>query len=255
MRVLPIALACFSALAFSSPAAARNGGLSFEFAPGYGMMFTDEVVVDFDDPPDGSLAESSFSPGLKLGLNLFGWAGAEAQFAGHFWGIGRDPGGGGYVGGVFRVSPLEVFTYILPPDLEIPSLQGPKDWKNRPFDLGVSVGGGYTIIGEDYAYQGTYFQWGFDLKYFITPQFALGIELPFRHMNYDPFRYTDYGDAQGFCTDGGKQVLGAFEIPVDPSNQSQGIFADDIDQCDGRAPEALFFAPALTITGVFDFGI
>jgi hypothetical protein len=74
-------------------------------------------------------------------------------------------------------------------------------------------------------------------------------------MNYDPFRYTDYGDAQGFCTDGGKQVFSGVEVPVDPSNQSQGIFADDIDQCDGRAPEALFFAPALTISGVFDFGI
>jgi hypothetical protein len=161
MRVLPIALACLCALAFSTPAAARNGGLYFEFAPGYGMMFTDEVVVDFDQP-DGGLAQSSFSPGLKFGLNLFGWAGAEAQFAGHFWGLGagNDPGGGGYVGGVFRLTPLEVFTYILPPDLEIPSVQGPKDWKNRPFDLGVSVGGGYTIIGEDYAYQGSFFQWG-----------------------------------------------------------------------------------------------
>lgn len=254
MRITPIALACLCALALSAPAAARNGGLYLEFAPGYGFMFTDEVVVDFDDP-DGGLAQSSFSPGLKLGLNLFGWAGAEAQFAGHFWGVGRDPGGGGYVGGVFRLTPLEIFTSILPEDVELPSLQGPVNWKNRPFDLGVTIGGGYTIIGEDYAYQGTYFQWGFDFKYFITPQFALGIELPFRHMSYDPFRYTDYEDAQGFCTDGGKAVIGNFEVPPSPGTQSQGISARDIDQCDGPAPSALFFAPALTISGVFDFGI
>jgi hypothetical protein len=256
MRALPIALASLFVLAFSTPAVARNGGLYFEFAPGYGMMFTDEVIVDFDRP-GGGLAQSSFSPGLKFGLNLFGWAGAEAQFAGHFWGLGAggDPGGGGYVGGVFRLTPLEVFTYILPTDLEIPSVQGPKDWKNRPFDLGISIGGGYTIIGEDYAYQGSFFQWGLDFKYFITPQFALGIELPFRHLNYAPFRYTDLGDAQGFCTDGAKQVFGGVEVPVDPSNQSQGISDTYVAQCTGRPPAALFFAPALTITGVFDFGI
>ncbi len=257
MRVFPFALLVTCALAASSPALARNGGLYFEFAPGYGMMLSDEVVVDFDDP-DGGLAQSSFSPGLKLGLNLFGWAGAEAQFAGHFWGIGRDPGGGGYLGGVFRVTPLEALTYVLPADVEIPSLQGPTNWKNRSFDLGVSVGGGYTIIGEDYAYQGNYFQWGLDFKYFVTPNFAVGIELPFRHINYDPFRYTDYGDAQGYCTDGARAFAPAepgVDIPTVPGTQSTGIFAEDMDHCDQPAPQALFDAPALTISGVFDFGI
>jgi len=258
MRAFPLLpiLAVLSLSLFSPSASARNGGLYLEFAPGYGFMFTDEVVVDFDEE-GGGLAQSSFSPGLKLGLNLFGWAGAEAQFAGHFWGVGRDPGGGGYVGGVFRATPLEILTYVLPEDVRLPSLvpAGEVNWKNRPFDLGVSIGGGYTIIGEDYAYQGAYFQWGFDFKYFITPNFALGIDLPFRHTMYDPFRYTDYEDARGLCTEGGKAVLGGFEVPPSPGTQGVGIQATDIDQCDGPAPEALFFAPALTISGVFDFGI
>ncbi len=239
------------------PAAARNGALYFELAPAYGFFFTDEVVVDEDN---GDLGQSSFSPGLKLGLNLFGWAGAEAQFAGHFWGVGRDPGGAGYAGGVFRVTPLEVFTYILPEDLEIPSLvpAGPVNWKNRPFDLGVSVGGGYTIIGEDFAYQGAYFQWGLDFKFFITPNFALGIDLPFRHTMYEPFRYTNYGDGDGLCTEGGKAVgRNGREVPPSPIRDLGNEFnaANDLGSCSGRAPEALFFAPALTITGVFDFGI
>ncbi len=243
-------------LSAAAPAAARNGALYFELAPTYGFFFTDEVIVDEDN---GDLGQSSFSPGVKLGLNLFGWAGAEAQFAGHFWGIGRDPGGAGYAGGVFRVTPLEVFTYILPEDLEIPSLvpAGPVNWKNRPFDLGISVCGGYTIIGEDFAYQGAYFQWGFDFKFFITPNFAIGVDLPFRHALYEPFRYTNYGDGDGLCTDGGKAFgRGGIEIPPSPNRIPQLEFsANEIDQCSGRPPEALFFAPALTITGVFDFGI
>jgi hypothetical protein len=224
----------------STSASARNGGLYFELAPGYGNFMTDEVIVD----DSGGLGQSSFSPGLKFGLNLFGWAGAEANFAGHYWGIGSDPGGGGYLGGVFRVTPLEALTFVVPADVEIPSLQGPVNWHNRPFELGVSVGGGYTLIGEDVAYQGSYFQWGFDLKYFITPNFALGIDIPFRQALYTPFRYENYQDAIGNCTDGGT-ITGPL-ISADAA----------VDACkNSRAPEALFFAPALTITGNFDFGI
>ena len=238
MRAIAL-LSLAAALSFSTTAAARNGGLYFEFAPGYGNFITDEVIVD----DSGGLGQSSFSPGLKLGLNLFGWAGAEANFAGHFWGIGSDPGGGGYIGVVGRITPLEILTYVVPTDVEIPTLHGPQNWHNRNFDLGFSMGGGYTIIGEDVAYQGAYFQWGFDVKYFITPNFALGIDLPFRHTMYSPFRYTDYEDAVGFCTDGGNITGGLITAKQGETD------------CTGRAPEALFFAPALTITGNFDFGI
>src|SRR5688572_31240380 len=45
--------------------------------------------------------------------------------------------GAGYVGGVVRITPLEVLSYALPDTVEIPSLfpKGPVTWKNRPFDL------------------------------------------------------------------------------------------------------------------------
>jgi len=238
MRAIAL-LSLAAALSFSTSAAARNGGLYFEFAPGYGNFMTEEVVVD----DQGNLGESSFSPGLKLGLNLFGWAGAEANFAGHFWGVGSDPGGGGYIGGVARITPLEALTFVVPADVQIPSLQGPVNWHNRPFDLGFSMGGGYTIIGEDLAYQGAYFQWGFDFKYFITPNFALGFDLPFRHTMYDPFQYVNYNDGIGRCTENG--------VASGPIIRAE----DSGDLCTGRAPEALFFAPAITITGNFDFGI
>jgi hypothetical protein len=257
MRALALAVVV---TAFATPALARHGGLYFEVAPAYGLYFTDDVIVENGDDGSGKFAESSFSPGLKIGLNLFGWAGAEGQFAGHFWGVGSDPGGGGYAGGVFRVTPLEVLTYVLPEDFELPTMSavGPTKWKDRPFDLGFSIGGGYTIVGEDYAYQGSYFQWGFDLKYFVTPNFALGIDLPFRHATYEPFRYTDYGDGEGVCTDGAKGIgRSGFEHPVSPNRifQDEFLAADIASSCKGKAPSALFFAPAFTIAGVFDFGI
>lgn len=263
MRASALLVVAVAALA-AAPAAARHGGLYFELAPAYGMFLTDDVIVENQDPADkdggrGNLAESSFSPGVKLGLNLFGWAGAEGQFAGHFWDVGGDPGGGGFAGGVFRVTPLEVLTYVLPEDFELPALSvtGPGKWKDRPFDLGISIGGGYTLVGEDYAYQGSYFQWGFDLKYFVTPNFALGIDLPFRHTMYQPFRYTDYGDGEGLCTDGAKAFgPSGFEYQPGPRNFGDEFKSSDIDsQCKGAPPSALFFAPAFTVAGVFDFGI
>lgn len=262
MRALSLAVVV---VAFATPAAARHGGLYFEIDPGYGIMFTDDIVVENEDAADGDggrgeLPESSFSPGLKIGLNLFGWAGAEGQFAGQFWGVGQDPGGFGFAGGVARVTPLEVLTYVLPEDFELPALSvvGPTKWADRPFDLGFSIGGGYMLGGEDYAYQGSYFQWGFDLKYFVTPNFALGIDLPFRHTILEPFRYTDYGDGEGLCTDG-KKATGpsGFEYPAQPGRNFNDEFrAGDIaTKCTGKAPSGLFFAPAFTVAGVFDFGI
>jgi hypothetical protein len=124
----------------------------------------------------------------------------------------------------------------------------------------VSVGGGYTLVGEDYAYQGAFFQWGLDLKVWLTPHFAVGLDLPVRHMLYEPFRYSDYANSRGFCTDGA-QAYGRGGVPVQPNpNRAvyQGVELDassELDQCTGRAPAAVLFSPALTITGNFDFGI
>ena len=51
--------------------------------------------------------------------------------------LAPDGKGGVYAGGVARITPLEVLSYILPDTVEIPSLipAGPVTWKNRPFDL------------------------------------------------------------------------------------------------------------------------
>jgi hypothetical protein len=161
------------------------------------------------------------------------------------------------------MTPLELISLFAPDDLEMPSFipPGPVTWRQRPFDIGVYFGGGYHIVGEDYAYQGGYFHWGFDAKWYITPNFAVGIDLPFRNAIYEPFRYVDYADSTGFCTDGG-DAFGLGGVPVIPLPNREVFFpvevsSNDIEsECaDGRPPEAVLFAPSLTIAGVFDFGI
>jgi hypothetical protein len=247
----------------SSPAHARNGGLYFELAPSWGFYSTDEVIIEEGDDSFGNFPVASFVPALKLGVNLFGWAGAEAHLTGHYWDLEGDPGGAGYVGGVFRVTPLEILTHLLPDTVELPSLfpPGPVKWRDRPFDLGVSFGGGYSLIGEDYAYQGGYFQWGFDIKWFITPNFAVGLDFPFRHMLYAPFRISNFNKREGYCTDGEKAFVPVgntrVNVPDNAGELGPAISTSQADDlCDGAvAPAALFIAPALTITGVFDFGV
>jgi hypothetical protein len=263
-RALFVAAVFASSLA-SESALARNGGLYFELAPSWGFFMTDEVLVDDNEGDPVEYATASFVPALKVGVNILGWAGIEAHATGHYWDLDGDPGGGVYAGGVARITPLEILTYVLPDTVEIPSLipAGPVKWKNRPFDIGVSFGGGYTLVGEDYAYQGGYFQWGFDVKFFITPNLAVGLDFPFRHLMYSPFRYADYGDRSGFCTDGGDAYgyIGDTKIEVEP-NENRNVYkgveiksTEMASKCKDPAPEALFFAPALTIAGVFDFGI
>lgn len=251
-------------LAAPSAALARNGGLYFELAPAWGFYFTDEVIVEDGDDDSGRFPAPGFTPQLKLGVNLFGFGGVEADIAAFGWDLGNvERGGGGFVGGAVRVTPLEFLTFVIPETVEIPSLvpAGPVTWRNRPFDLGFYMGGGYTIVGEDYAYQGGYFKWGFDLKFFITPQLAVGIDLPFRHTLLEPFRYTNYAESIGLCTDheDAYGFLGGQRVDVAPSPtraRAVEISADQMDDlCDEPPPGALFFAPAFTIAGVFDFGI
>lgn len=258
-----VLLALLAALLAPSAALARNGGIYLELAPSWGFYLTDEVIVEDGDDDGSPYPSAGFTPTLKLGVNLFGFVGGELQVAAHAWDLGSvERGGAGYVGGVVRATPLEVLTFVLPTDLQLPSLipAGPVSWRDRPFDVGFSLGGGYTLTGEDYAYQGGYFQWGFDLKVFLTPNFAIGLDLPVRHMLFEPFRYVDYSNSAGFCTDGG-DAFGRGGAPVQPT-PNRGTYqgrelnaTTDLSQCDGAAPAAVLFSPALTITGNFDFGI
>lgn len=262
-------LALVAGVLASPAASARNGGLYLEIAPAWGFFLTDEVIVeDGDDVVEGigngsPYPQAGFTPALKLGVNLFGFVGGELNVTAHGWDLGNiERGGAGYVGGVVRATPLELLTFVMPDTLELPSLlpAGPVTWRDRPFDVGVYLGGGYHMVGEDYAYQGGYFHWGLDLKLYLTPNFAIGLDLPFRHMLYEPFRYVDYANSEGFCTDGG-DAYGRGGVEVRP-HHDRGLFqnvelsaAQIASACDRPAPSAVLFSPSFTISGVIDFGI
>ncbi|MCP4502612.1 MAG: hypothetical protein GY822_21910 [Deltaproteobacteria bacterium] len=251
-----------SALFFaSSSAEARNGGIYLEIAPGYGFFAADEVITENggdggeDSPPNG------FIPQLKLGLNLFGYGGVETDIAGHGWDLTNSTrGGGGYVGGVVRVTPLELLRWVIPDTFTLPSLipEGPVTWHDRFFDLGLYFGGGYTMVGENYAYSGGYLKYGFDVKFFITPYFAIGLDFSVRQAMYSPFRFTHYEKQLGHCTDGGDAIGGITGGTIEPSttrSELEEISFDDVDDCKNPAPSSFLFAPAITISGVLDFGI
>jgi hypothetical protein len=239
---------------------ARNGGIYLELAPSWGFYMTDEVITEDGDDGGPDTPQGGFVPQLKLGFTLFGLVGAEMDVAAHGWDIDQvERGGGGFVGGVIRAQPLEVLSYVMPDDLKLPALlNGPVKFRDRPFDIGMYIGGGYTIVGEDYAYQGSYLKWGFDAKWYVTPNFAVGIDLPVRNTIFQPFRYTNYSDSLGLCTDGADAYgQGGIVIPPNPTRVPALEFnASQMDaECTDDAPVATFFAPSLTIAGVFDFGI
>ena len=259
--LVTVASVVLSAGLFAPTAAARNGGIYVEIAPAYGFFFADEVVVENGGDSGSDSPVNGFVPQLKLGVTLFGVAGVEAEAAAFGWDLFQEKrGGGGYVGGAVRLLPLEVLSYILPDTVEIPSLipAGPVTWKDRPFDIGIILGGGYTLVGENYAYQGGYFKWGVDLKVYVTPNFAVGLELPFRHMFYENFRYTNYADSLGLCTDGGAATgrNGNVIAPSPLRNREDEFTRDEAETaCTGAAPQGWVMTPALTISGVIDFGI
>ena len=74
------------------------------------------------------------------------------------------------------------------PDMPlIPTASNPEgvEWHDRPFELGVYWGMGYHMLGEEYAYEAEYTKLGFDLQYFVTDTFAIGLDFPFYYPTFD----------------------------------------------------------------------
>lgn len=249
-----------AALFGASDAQARNGGFYLQFAPGYGVLDAEEAIVEKDTNEGGrDHATADFVPQLKLGVSLFGYGGIETDIAAYGWDLTKsERGGGGFVGGTVRLQPLEIVGHFIDPSLQLPSISppGPVGWDDRFFDLGVYVGGGFTMLGEDYAYQGSYIKYGFDLQFYITPNFAIGLDFPFRTASLEPFRYTNYAEGLGYCTDGATIRTGdGTGLVVPDSIGNNGPRVKDGEGCKGAAPMLSMFTPSLTISGIIDFGI
>ncbi|MBN2361564.1 MAG: hypothetical protein JXR83_19080 [Deltaproteobacteria bacterium] len=261
-----------AALFFAAPAGARNTVAYFGINPGFEWYDTSELFIDRDasTPETELMPASGFQPELRLGFNVSGYAGLEGFIGGHWWGSTNQWGGGGVAGGLLRVTPLEALQYLWHP------------MANRFVDLGFSFGAGYTLVGEDFAYQGWFLQYGFDVNFFLFPFLAIGFELPIRQMIYQPFRITHFGDRRGLCTRGGaaydnqgREVVRTADRSVIDENtgQNTGVlyvdgqgrvtgnyvlteFSDtQVGQCEGPGPEAWQYTPMLKITFLVDFGV
>ena len=257
MRQLPIlaTISFLGCLFFSTEGQARNGAFYFQVAPGYGTYETTEVVID----KSGNFPETNFTPSLQMGLNLFGYGGFYGEFTAFGWDLtSSNIGGGGFAGGGVRILPLELLQYLWPhvwPDMPlIPTASNPEgvSWHDRPFELGLSWGMGYHMLGEEYAYEAEYTKFGIDLQYFVTDTFAVGLDFPFYTPIFEPVRVTDWEDNMAACVDGGDFVV----TKEDPSRYR--IYNKDQitdDTCTGVAPRGSFSAAYLTITMLADFGI
>ncbi|MFH1808468.1 MAG: hypothetical protein ABIJ09_06980 [Pseudomonadota bacterium] len=259
-------------MAIAAPGQARNTAAYFSLNPGYQWYDTSELIIDKDpDTPAAELVPTpGFMPELRLGINLSGYGGAEAFIAGHWWGSGNQSGGGGVAGGLLRLTPLEFFQYLWKP------------MESRFVDLGFSFGAGYTIVGEDFGYQGWFLQYGVDLSVFILPFLSIGFELPIRQMLYAPLRYTHFSSNRGLCTRGGaaydrdgREVhrtavrelnlpdgtnVGALEVDADGKVTGNFILtevesSEAGDMCKGPGPAAWQYTPMVKITFLVDFGI
>lgn len=274
MRIFTSAVCSLLVLFLAVPSSARNTVVFFGFNPGFHWYDTNELIIDKDpNTPEAELIPSpGFQPELRLGLNIEGYAGLEAFIAGHWWGDRDDEyGGGGVAGGLVRFTPLEIFQYLWSP------------MDKRFVDVGLSFGAGYTIVGEDFAYQGWFLQYGFDVNFFVFPFLAVGFEFPIRQMLYQPFRYTHLGNRKGLYTQGGRvydkddhevvrtaprevkresdgKNIGVLEVDPQEPNKVTGnyvlteIDAADMNRYDAVAPEVWHYTPMLKITFLVDFG-
>ena len=256
MRLKPL-LTVFSFLGlfmFSAQSMARNGNFYFQVAPGYGTYTTEDLVID----KSKNLPVTNFAPNLQMGLNLFGYAGVFGELTAFGWDIASgDIGGGGFLGGGIRVLPLELLQFLWPhvwPDMPlIPTATNPDGvtWHDRPFELGLYWGTGYHMLGEEYAYEGDYSKWGFDLQYFVTDTFAVGLDFPFYYPTFDAVRITDWEDNYATCVDGANfdsQYRDGNIVSTFPKDQAG-------DRCTGVPPQGAFNSINLTITMLADFGI
>jgi len=261
--------ALVAALFLAVPASARNTVAYFGLNPGFEWYDTTELIINKD--PNAAAAQlvpgSGFQPELRLGFNVSGYGGLEGFIGGHWWGSSGHYGGGGVAGGLVRVTPLEAFQYLWHP------------LANRFVDAGFSFGAGYTLVGEDFAYQGWFLQYGFDLNFFVFPFLAVGFELPIRQLMYQPFRITHFSQHKGLCTVGGAAYDNAghqvdrtaVRSETDNAGNNTGElivnglvtknyilheYADtEVNQCDGPGPEAWQYTPMLKITFLVDFGV
>ena len=189
----------------------------------YNRIATDDLLlVDREAPENG------FGLGIRLGINILGYAAPEFNIDAQGQNLFKEERGGlGFVGGGLRIHPLKIAEHWVP------------ELRNRPWDVNFYTGlGGWHLIGQQAsgnrgrAYEGGFTSFQLAAEYHVTPHFSVGLELPWRFPAYEPYIYSNYQDNEVFCFD-------QRDLPQERRE----------DSCSGGpVPEASFFSPMLSMT-------
>lgn len=229
---LPLALVMVT----STPAWALSG-LYLQLGGGIADYSGTQLIVKEDpnsslmvpSPPDlrsdSCCAPLAMAAQFRVGYSIFGFGGPEFAIVGTGW--DGFAGGGGFIGGGLRLYPLKLF-----------SLVG-LDTDDFPIDLSTAATFGGAIVGQDFAYTGTFWDIDVMLDYKLTSFLNLGLKLDIILPNFNDFVFTSFSNDRGRCLDGsGNQVLDNGGTPV-------GV--DEAD-CNGKGPSTTVLSPQLVFT-------
>lgn len=219
-------------------------GLYLQLGVGAGWFSGSELVTEETASPMGNIPDypdqnaetccpaTGLSTGLRLGFSLFGFGGPEFGMVANGWDLGSDTGGAGFIGGGVRLFPIKFL-----------GLLGLND-RDFPLDAGIGVMFGYSLVGKDFAYTGTFWDVDFHLDYKIASFLSIGAKIDAIFPTYSDFALTSYKNNRGRCLDdGGAQIIDAANPnPIDRDSAS----------CSGRGPKTTFVTPSIVFTFHFD---
>lgn len=178
---------------------------------------------------DACCVPTAIAAQFRLGYSIFGFGGPEFTFVGTGW--DGFAGGGGFLGGGLRVYPLRLF-----------SLAG-FDTDAFALDLSAGASFGITLVGEDFAYPGTFWDFDFTVEYKLASFLSAGVRLDIILPNFDDFVFTSFSNDRGRCLDGsGNHIL---------DNMGATSPREDLD-CNGRGPSTTVISPQLVFTFHFN---
>lgn len=216
-----------------------GGGASFFDTNEMGILTTEDLDLGgmtLEQPNNAETPPTSGAATFRLGYSVFGVAGAEFMFVGSGW---RDfEGGGGFIGGGIRLYPLGIFQVLGLLDDEF------------PVDLSVAGGFGYTIVGQDAQYEGTFWSISGGLDYRVTSWFSVGAHIDILLPNYSNFVVTNRSADRGVCLDSTGQIS-SMSMSVSATGEIIGDERGECSDVDGRGPNVTVFVPQLVLTFSF----
>jgi len=227
------ALAIAALLSVATPALAKSSiytGLTF----GYGSLSGSKLIVHEvgRDIPSTDPATCCPSPGIaaefRLGFAIEGLVAPEFAFIAHGFDLSTGAGGEGFIGGGLRIFPVGLLGLAM-------------DTKGFPIDLSIGAAFGYTVVGKDFAYSGSFVAIDLTAEYIVNEVFSIGARFTAIPTSLSGFAWTDYDGNLGRCLESdGTQ------------NPNTPIQSKDSAVCAGSGPSSMYISPQLSATFHFD---